>query len=131
MVITMLALAVRDMTLIVRDEILAVRDVTLAAAGNVGGAARLAAGDIAVRVPNPAPALVPGLATPVNTIISWGKWLVMVMGVIGLLICGGQMAIGRRNRHSFAADGAAGIPWVLGGISLATIAASVVTVFLH
>jgi len=82
-------------------------------------------------VPNPAPAPVPGLSGPVNTIIGWGKWLVMTLGVVGLLICGGQMAIGRRNRHSFAADGAAGIPWVLGGISLATIAAGVVTVFLH
>ena len=86
---------------------------------------------IAAGVPNPAPVPVPGLAGPVNTIIGWGKWLVMILGVVGLLICGGQMAIGRRNRHSFAADGAAGIPWVLGGISLATIAAGVVTVFLH
>jgi hypothetical protein len=92
----------------------------------------LAAGAVtAAGVPNPAPAPVPGLAGPVNTIIGWGKWLVMSLGVIGLLICGGQMAIGRRNRHSFAADGAAGIPWVLGGLSLATIAAGVVTVFLH
>jgi hypothetical protein len=86
---------------------------------------------IAAGVPNPAPAPVPGLSGPVDTIIGWGKWLVMILGVVGLLICGGQMAIGRRNRHSFAADGAAGIPWVLGGISLATIAAGVVTVFLH
>ena len=82
-------------------------------------------------VPNPNPVPVPGLVGPVTTIIGWGKWLVMILGVVGLLICGGQMAIGRRNRHSFAADGAAGIPWVLGGISLATIAAGVVTVFLH
>ena len=92
----------------------------------------LAAGTVtAAGVPNPAPVPVPGLAGPVNTIIGWGKWLVMSLGVIGLLICGGQMAIGRRNRHSFAADGAAGIPWVLGGLSLATISAGVVTVFLH
>ena len=55
----------------------------------------------------------------------------MYLGVIGLLICAAQMAIGRRNRHSFAADGAAGIPWVLGGVSLAVIAAGVIGVFLH
>jgi len=82
-------------------------------------------------VPNPAPQPVPGLQGPINTIIGWGKWLMMGLGVIGLIICSGQMAIGRRNRHSFAADGAAGIPWVLGGLSLAAIAPAVVAVFLH
>ena len=81
-------------------------------------------------VPDPAPLQVPGLAGPITTIIGWGKWLVMVLGVIGLLICAGQMTIGRRNRHSFAADGAAGIPWVLGGLSLAAISTALVTVFL-
>lgn len=93
----------------------------------------MAAGAVtAAGVPNPAPeAPTPQLAADMTTIIAWGKWMVMILGVVGLLICGGQMAIGRRNRHSFAADGAAGIPWVLGGISLATIAAGVVTVFLH
>ncbi len=88
-------------------------------------------GVLAAGVPNPAPLQVPGLAGPLNTIIGWGKWLVMYLGVIGLLICAAQMAIGRRNRHSFAADGAAGIPWVLGGVSLAVIAAGVIGVFLH
>ena len=81
--------------------------------------------------PNPGPIPVPGLGPPINTIIGWGKWLVMCLGVIGLLICGGQMTIGRRNRHTFAADGAAGIPWVLGGLSLAAISGALVTVFLH
>ncbi len=66
-----------------------------------------------------------------NTIIGWGKWIVMCLGVIGLLICAAQMAIGRRNRHSFAADGAAGIPWVLGGVALSAIAAGLVGVFLQ
>jgi hypothetical protein len=83
--------------------------------------------------PNPGPIPVPGLDGPngpIATIIGWGKWLVMCLGVIGLLICAGQMTIGRRNRHSFAADGAAGIPWVLGGLSLAAISGAIVTVFL-
>jgi hypothetical protein len=86
---------------------------------------------VAGNVPDPAPqAPTPVLAKDMSTIIAWGKWMVMVLGVVGLLICAGQMAIGRRNRHSFAADGAAGIPWVLGGLSLAAIAATVVAVFL-
>jgi hypothetical protein len=94
----------------------------------------LAAGAVTVvgpgPVPNPGPLPVPGLAGPITTIIGWGKWLVMCLGVVGLLICAGQMTIGRRNRHSFAADGAAGIPWVLGGLSLAAISAPLVAVFL-
>jgi hypothetical protein len=80
--------------------------------------------------PNPAPQAPPELARPVTTMIAWGKWGVLVCGVAGLLICAGKMAIGHRNRATFAADGATGIPWVLGGLSLAAVAASVVGVFL-
>lgn len=83
------------------------------------------------RVPNPAPQAPPGLARPVNTIIAWAKWGVLICGVTGLLICGGKMAIGHRNRATFAADGATGVPWVLGGLSLAAVAASIVGVFLR
>jgi hypothetical protein len=80
--------------------------------------------------PNPAPQAPPGLAAPVNTIIAWGKWGVLVCGVAGLLMCAGKMTIGHRNRATFAADGATGIPWVLGGLSLAAVAAAIVGVFL-
>jgi len=82
-------------------------------------------------VPNPAPQAPPGLAKPVNTIIAWAKWGVLICGVTGLLICAGKMAIGHRNRATFAADGATGVPWVLGGLSLAAVAASIVGVFLR
>src|ERR1035437_8190025 len=90
-----------------------------------------AAAVIAARAPNPAPVPIPGLQGPLDTIIGWGKWMLFFLGIIGLLICSGQMAIGRRNRHSFAADGAAGIPRVLGGLSLAAVSSGVVGVFLH
>jgi hypothetical protein len=80
--------------------------------------------------PNPAPQAPPGLAGPVTTIIAWGKWGVLICGVAGLLICAGKMAIGHRNRATFAADGATGIPWVLGGLSLAAVSAAIVSVFL-
>lgn len=84
-----------------------------------------------VVVPNP-PAQAPPtrLVTAIDTVIGWGKWLVMASGVAGLLICGGKMTIGHRNRASFAADGATGIPWVLAGISVAAVAAAIVGVFL-
>jgi len=82
-------------------------------------------------VPNPAPQAPPGLAGPVNTIIAWAKWGVLICGVMGLLICAGKMAIGHRNRATFAADGATGVPWVLGGLSLAAVASAIVGVFLR
>jgi hypothetical protein len=80
--------------------------------------------------PNPAPQAPPGLEKPVTTMVAWGKWGVLVCGVAGLLMCAGKMAIGHRNRATFAADGATGIPWVLGGLSLAAVAAAIVGVFL-
>ena len=85
---------------------------------------------VAVPVPNPPAQAPPGLAAPVDTILGWGKWGVLVCGVAGLLICAGKMTIGHRNRAAFAADGATGIPWVLAGLSLAAVAAAIVGVFL-
>ena len=88
------------------------------------------AAHVAAAAPNPAPQPPPGLSGPVNTIIAWGKWGVLVSGVAGLLMCAGKMAIGHRNRASFAADGATGVPWVLAGLSLAAVAAAIAGVFL-
>ena len=98
-------------------------------------AAAYAIGPMAMRAPlagapNPAPQAPPGLTGPVTTILAWGKWGVLVCGVAGLLICAGKMAIGHRNRATFAADGATGVPWVLCGLSLAAVSAAIVSVFL-
>ena len=79
---------------------------------------------------NPPAQAPPELSAKVDTILGWGKWGVLVCGVAGLLICGGKMAIGHRNRATFAADGATGVPWVLAGLSLAAVAAAIVGVFL-
>ena len=81
-------------------------------------------------VPNPAPAAPPGLTGDANTILGWGKWGVLICGVAGLLISGGKMAIGHRNRSTLAADGATNIPWVIGGLSLVAASAGIVAVFL-
>ena len=81
-------------------------------------------------VPDPPAQAPPGLSNPINKILGWGKYLVLASGVAGLLICGGKMTIGHRNRASFAADGATGIPWVLAGLSIAAVAATIVGVFL-
>ena len=100
----------------------------VAAAGHLSAARswRVLAGG----VPNPAPAAPPGLTGDANTILGWGKWGVLICGVAGLLISGGKMAIGHRNRSTLAADGATNIPWVIGGLSLVAASAGIVAVFL-
>jgi len=85
---------------------------------------------LAAGVPNPAPQAPPGLAGTVNTLLAWWKWLALIAGVFGLTGCGAMMAIGRRNRHSLAADGATGIPWVLAGLTLIALSSGIVGVFL-
>jgi hypothetical protein len=102
-----------------------------AAAGHLSiPRAVLPAPALAAGVPDPAPQAPPGLSGKVNTILGWGKWGVLICGVAGLLLCGGKMAIGHRSRASLAADGATGIPWVLGGLSLVAASAAIVAVFL-
>ena len=75
---------------------------------------------------DPAPQPIPGLETAASMFLGWGKWSLIVGGVLGMFICGGMMILGRRNRSSTAVDGATGIPWVLGGLTLGAIAATVV-----
>lgn len=84
---------------------------------------------LAAPTPNPldpAPREIPGLGGVASMFLGWGKWALLVGGVLGLLICGGMMILGRRNRSSTAVDGATGIPWVLGGLTVGAIAATVV-----
>lgn len=75
---------------------------------------------------DPAPLAPPGLGAAASQMIGWFKWVLIVGGVIGLLCCGIMMAVGRRNRSSFAADGAAGIPWVLAGLTMGAVASVIV-----
>ena len=77
-------------------------------------------------VPTPPPSPPPGLGQLGDTFISWMTWILRVCGVGGLMACGIMMAVGRRNRSAMAADGAAGIPWVLGGLTLGAVAALIV-----
>jgi len=84
--------------------------------------------ELAALVPDPAPAAPPGLAAPAALFISWMKWIGIVAGLIGFGLCAIMMILGRRNRSSMAVDGAAGLPWVLGGLSVLSLAAGVVGV---
>ena len=71
-------------------------------------------------VPDPGIAPPPGLTGPIDTILGWVKWGSMIAGTIGLSVCAVMMMVGRRGRSSSAAEGAAGIPWVLLGLMLAS-----------
>jgi len=88
------------------------------------------AGLAAAPPPTPAPSPPPGLGTLGDTFIAWMTWILRICGVAGLMACGVMMAVGRRNRSAMAADGAAGIPWVLGGLTLGAIAALIVAFIL-
>jgi len=81
--------------------------------------------------PTPGPVAPPGLQEFGDTVIGWMKWILVVCGVAGLLWCGIMMTIGRRNRSAMAADGASGIPWVIGGLTCGLVAAAVVATVLN
>jgi len=96
----------------------------------VVGLADALADVLAAPGPNPPPSPPPGLDGVGSMFLGWLKWILIVCGVGGLFACGIMMAVGRRNRSAFAADGAAGIPWVLGGLTLGAIGAVIVGVVL-
>ncbi|MFK3984490.1 hypothetical protein ACI2K4_29465 [Micromonospora sp. NPDC050397] len=85
---------------------------------------------LAADAPNPAPSPPPGMQEVATDFLGWGKWILLVAGVLGFMICAGMMIIGRRNRSQTAVDGAAGVPWVLAGLALTSLAAGIATVAL-
>jgi len=80
--------------------------------------------------PNPGPEPPPGMEAVASTFIGWGKWLLLIAGVVGFFVCAGMMIIGRRNRSQTAVDGAAGVPWVLAGLALTSLAGGIAAVAL-
>lgn len=70
---------------------------------------------------------VPGLGPTLTHWISWAKSIGMFAGVIGLIICGIMMMVGRRNRSHLAAEGASGIVWVIAGASVIALAPSLIS----
>ncbi len=80
-------------------------------------------------VPNPPPSPPPGLDKLAQTMLGWLKWGVLASGIAGIIICAGMIILGRRNRNQMAIEGMIGGAWVLGGLALASAAATLVGVF--
>lgn len=85
----------------------------------------------AVAATEPDPQAPPGLQDKTNLILGWLKWGGITTGVAGFMIVGIMMTVGRRNRSSMAADGASGLPWVLAGLSIISIAGGLVVAILE
>jgi hypothetical protein len=73
-----------------------------------------------------APSTPPGMETVFPEWIGWAKWIAIGLGILGLMACGIMMMIGRRNRSHLSAEGANGLLWVMGGLSVVSLAAGVV-----
>lgn len=79
---------------------------------------------------NPAPAAPAEVTAQWTKIMGLAKWVAFAAGAVGLVVAGVMMSIGRRHRSTTAADGAAGIPWVIGGLSTIVLAVPLVNVFM-
>ncbi|MGE3836178.1 MAG: hypothetical protein AB7H43_15545, partial [Acidimicrobiia bacterium] len=73
----------------------------------------------------------PELYNLANIIIGGMKWFGLVGGVVGILICALMIMVGRRNRNQLASDGLSGVVWVIGGLSLLSLAGSFVSLFVQ
>lgn len=82
-----------------------------------------------VATPNPPPQAPPGLDQLAGTVLGWLTWGVLVAAVVAIAICAGMIVIGRRQRSGLAQEGMIGSAWVLGGLTLASLAAVLVGVF--
>ena len=80
---------------------------------------------LAAQVPNPGPKPPPGVGTLANDWIGYFKWFALIAGVIGFILCGVMMMLGRRNRHALAVEGATGIPWTVAGLMVVSLAATI------
>jgi hypothetical protein len=79
---------------------------------------------------NPSPTAPAEVAAQWSKIMGLAKWVAFAAGAVGLVVAGVMMSVGRRHRSSTAADGAVGIPWVIGGLSTIVLAVPLVNLFM-
>lgn len=86
--------------------------------------------DLVADLSNPSPTAPSEVTAQWAKVMGLAKWVAFAAGAIGLLAAGVMMSVGRRHRSSAAADGAAGIPWVIGGLSTIALAVPLVNLFM-
>lgn len=62
-------------------------------------------------------------------VVSILKWLLVVSGVAGLLMCSLMIVVGRRNRNQIAQQGVFDLGYVFLGLAVGSIAATLVGIF--
>ncbi len=77
-------------------------------------------------VPKPDPQAPKELADAFNVFLGWLTWGGIALAVVGAIVCGIMMVIGRRNRSAMAVEGATGIVWVIAGLAVIALAAGLV-----
>lgn len=88
------------------------------------------AGEVLAQVPDPDPEPPPGLEELGSQVVSWGVWISIITGVVGLIMVAVKMMIGQRGRATVAADGASGLPWVIAGLFLVSASSAIVSALL-
>ncbi len=87
----------------------------------------LVAGPAAADVGAPSPTRPPG-TEGLDTLLSWGMWLVTFAGIVGVLIAAGSMMLAHRRGEG--GEQASKLGWVLAGCCMAAAAAPIVNVLL-
>lgn len=85
---------------------------------------------VVAELSNPSPVAPAEVTAQWSKVMGLAKWIAFAAGAVGLLIAGVMMSVGRRHRSSTAADGALGIPWVIGGLSTVALAVPLVNLFM-
>lgn len=86
---------------------------------------------LAQAVPDPQPAPPPGLESLGQQVVDWAFWIAIIAALVGFALVAIKMAIGQRGRSQMAADGASGIPWVVGALFLISSASAIVSALLN
>ena len=82
-------------------------------------------------IPDTPASLPAGLSQAAAKIFGWAKGAVYALGAIFMVVCAGMIIAGRRNRGQVSVEGAVGVAWVIGGLTLAGCAAMLVSNFVR
>ena len=78
----------------------------------------------------PTPQAPPGIDGFATQVLGWIAWATGFCAVGSLMYVGIMMMVGRRNRSQMAADGLAGLPWIIAGLIVASPASAIASAIL-